>query len=150
MGRIADLQIPVFGVELDFLLQRETEGEVPPGTVPCILDQCLSEIEARGLQEVGLYRIPGASSAISAIREQFDSGMMPFGQSYVFSNEYFPGREVTYFSQDYLDIFAVCDTVKTWLRSLPQAIFPSQCYYEAIQIMREFQCLSVSPLLTLF
>jgi len=64
----------VFGVELDFLLQRETVGAVQPGAVPRVLEQSLSEIEARGLQEVGLYRIPGASSAINALRHEFDSG----------------------------------------------------------------------------
>ncbi|KIJ51425.1 hypothetical protein M422DRAFT_158043 [Sphaerobolus stellatus SS14] len=110
----------VFGVELDFLLEREAGGnEVPIGAVPRILDMCLNEIEAHGLQEVGLYRIPGATSAINTIREQFDNG-----------------EEVTYFSQDYLDIFAVCDTVKTWLRSLPEPIFPEKSYYEAIHIMQ--------------
>lgn len=65
----------VFGVELEFLLQREAGGEVPPGAVPRVLEQCLSEIEARGLHEVGLYRIPGASSAIHALKQEFDSGV---------------------------------------------------------------------------
>ena len=68
--------LAVFGVELDFLLQREAGGEVPTGAVPRVLEQCLSEIEARGLQEVGLYRIPGATSAISALRQEFDTGSL--------------------------------------------------------------------------
>jgi RhoGAP domain len=46
------------------------------------------------------------------------------------------GEEVTFFSQDYVDIFAVCDTVKTWLRSLPHPIFPERSYYEVIRVMR--------------
>jgi len=109
----------VFGVELDFLLQREAgDNEVAVGALPRILEQCLSEIEAHGLQEVGLYRIPGASSAIATMRRKFDSG-----------------NDVT-FSQDYVDIFAVCDVVKTWLRALPHAIFPEKSYQEVIQIMQ--------------
>jgi GTPase-activating protein BEM2 len=45
----------VFGVELEFLLRRETGSErVPPGTVPTIIEQCLREIECRGLSEVGI------------------------------------------------------------------------------------------------
>jgi RhoGAP domain len=47
------------------------------------------------------------------------------------------GEEVKFFSQDYLDIFAVCDTVKTWLRSLPHPIFPERSYYEVIRVMRK-------------
>ncbi|KAF8589464.1 hypothetical protein K439DRAFT_1383314 [Ramaria rubella] len=110
----------VFGVELDFLLQREAGGRVPPpGAVPHVLEQCLSEIEARGLQEVGIYRIPGATSAINALRHEFDSG-----------------EKITFFSQEYVDIFAVCDTVKTWFRSLPFPLFPEKSYSEVIRVMQ--------------
>lgn len=46
---------PVFGIDLDELLRREAGGEdVAPGSVPSIIDQCISEIEARGLTEVGI------------------------------------------------------------------------------------------------
>jgi hypothetical protein len=49
------MHITVFGVELEFLLRRETGSEtIPPGTVPLIVDHCLSEIESRGLTEVGI------------------------------------------------------------------------------------------------
>ena len=45
----------MFGVELDFLLRREAGSEqILPGTIPIIIGQCLSEIEARGLTEVGI------------------------------------------------------------------------------------------------
>ena len=46
---------PVFGVELEFLLEREAGGaEVLPGTIPSVMASCLEEIEARGLSEVGI------------------------------------------------------------------------------------------------
>lgn len=45
----------VFGVELQFLLEREADGEeVLPGTIPCVIASCLSEVETRGLSEVGI------------------------------------------------------------------------------------------------
>lgn len=45
----------VFGVELEFLLRREAGGgPIPPGTVPNVIDQCLGEVESRGLTEVGI------------------------------------------------------------------------------------------------
>ncbi|KDR79407.1 hypothetical protein GALMADRAFT_208785 [Galerina marginata CBS 339.88] len=45
-----------FGVELEFLLRRETgSDEIPPGTVPRIIEQCLTEVERRGLSQVGIY-----------------------------------------------------------------------------------------------
>jgi len=47
----------VFGVDLVQLLQREQESEyIPPGTVPIIIEQCLAEVEGRGLTEVGICK----------------------------------------------------------------------------------------------
>ncbi|KAI0302327.1 hypothetical protein B0F90DRAFT_1713968 [Multifurca ochricompacta] len=46
----------VFGVDLDFLLQREAGASaVPPGAIPSFLEKCLLEVEARGLTEVGIF-----------------------------------------------------------------------------------------------
>ena len=47
----------VFGVELELLLQREAGGVVPPGAVPRVIDACLSEVESRGLSEVGICEL---------------------------------------------------------------------------------------------
>lgn len=45
----------MFGVELELLLQREAGGGlVSPGAVPHVIDECLSEVESRGLSEVGI------------------------------------------------------------------------------------------------
>lgn len=47
--------VVVFGVELQYLLRREAgEEEVFPGTVPSVVERCLSEVESRGLTEVGI------------------------------------------------------------------------------------------------
>lgn len=47
----------VFGVELEFLLRRETgSDEISPGTVPIVIEQCLTEVEGRGLTEVGICK----------------------------------------------------------------------------------------------
>lgn len=47
--------IPVFGVDLEFLLEREngTDG-VELGTIPSVMERCLLEVETRGLSEVGI------------------------------------------------------------------------------------------------
>jgi hypothetical protein len=45
----------VFGVDLQFLLQREAGNDVvPPGAIPSVMERCLFEIESRGLSEVGI------------------------------------------------------------------------------------------------
>lgn len=47
----------VFGVDLFALVQREApNGEPQPGTVPSFFERCLSEVEGRGLEEVGICK----------------------------------------------------------------------------------------------
>ncbi|KJA20499.1 hypothetical protein HYPSUDRAFT_68529 [Hypholoma sublateritium FD-334 SS-4] len=108
----------VFGVELDFLLKREAGGDhVAPGTVPIVIEQCLSEIERRGLNEVGIFRIAGATTEINALKEAYNRGEYPI-------------RERT-------DIHALCDLVKSWFRVLPEPVFPASSYHDVMEAMRQ-------------
>ncbi|EJD46910.1 hypothetical protein AURDEDRAFT_123741 [Auricularia subglabra TFB-10046 SS5] len=112
--------VKVFGVELNFLLERENgSAELAPGTVPNIVSMLLGEIEARGLTEEGLYRVAGQRSVNDRIKELFNSG-----------------RPVDLQSDLFLDIFSLCDTVKTWFRELPGGLFPEDQYLQVIQTMR--------------
>ncbi|PFH48907.1 hypothetical protein AMATHDRAFT_5377 [Amanita thiersii Skay4041] len=109
--------VAVFGMELEYLLQREAGGGVvQPGTVPLIIEQCLSEIEARGLTEVGIYRIAGATSEINALKDAYNRGEYPI-------------RPDT-------DIHAVCDVVKSWFRVLPEPVFLASSYHQIMQKMQ--------------
>ncbi|KAK0471613.1 rho GTPase activating protein 22 [Armillaria novae-zelandiae] len=104
----------VFGVDPQILLQREAEGgDVPYGALPKIIEQCLSEIESRGLTEVGIYRIAGATSEITSLRDAYNRGLSPIKSS--------------------TDIHAVCDLVKSWFRLLPEPVFPAASYFEIIE-----------------
>ncbi|KAI0700969.1 hypothetical protein C8T65DRAFT_656956 [Cerioporus squamosus] len=101
--------VAVFGVDLDFLLQREAvDGEVPPGTVPSVLERLINEVEQRGLAEVGIYRIAGAHSEVNALRDALNRGEWPISEC--------------------TDIHAVCDLIKSWFRVLPGGLFPSEIY----------------------
>jgi hypothetical protein len=107
----------VFGVELQELLQRETGEEEPPsGTVPLVIEQCLAEIEKRGLCEVGIYRIAGANSEINYLKDMFNKGECPLTST--------------------TDINAICDVVKSWFRVLPGSVFPPASYYAVIDVMK--------------
>ncbi|KAJ7152811.1 rho GTPase activating protein 22 [Mycena filopes] len=107
----------VFGVELDVLLRRETgTDEIPPGTIPTVIERLLSEIETRGLSEVGIYRLAGATSTIAGLKEAFNRGEDPLEPS--------------------TDIHAVCDLVKSWFRVLPVPLFPGDNYQLAIDAMQ--------------
>ncbi|KAG5636991.1 hypothetical protein H0H81_006167 [Sphagnurus paluster] len=107
----------VFGVELEFLLQREAGNHpVDPGAIPSVVEQCLREVESRGLSEVGIYRIAGAVSEINALKDAFNRGESPITSA--------------------TDIHAVCDLVKSWFRVLPEPVFPSSSYFDVIQAMQ--------------
>ncbi|KIK60980.1 hypothetical protein GYMLUDRAFT_43514 [Collybiopsis luxurians FD-317 M1] len=107
----------VFGVELNFLLQRESGGNpVSPGTIPSVVERCIAEVETRGLTEVGIYRMAGASSEIAYLKEAFNRGEDPLDVS--------------------TDIHAICDLVKSWFRILPEPLFPPSSYHEAIDTMK--------------
>ncbi|KAJ6543940.1 hypothetical protein B0H19DRAFT_999504 [Mycena capillaripes] len=109
--------LAVFGVDLILLLRREQgTDDIPPGAIPSIVERCLLEIESRGLTEVGIYRLAGSVSTITALKEAFNRGEDPIDSS--------------------TDIHAVCDLVKGWFRVLPQPLFPSAAYHSAIESMQ--------------
>ncbi|KAJ7641022.1 rho GTPase activating protein 22 [Roridomyces roridus] len=104
----------VFGVDLNVLLRREVgSDDIPAGTLPSIIERCLSEIEDRGLMEVGIYRLAGATSVINALKEAFNRGEDPLDTT--------------------TDIHAVCDLIKSWFRVLPEPLFPSADYHAVIE-----------------
>ncbi|KAF5354352.1 hypothetical protein D9758_010729 [Tetrapyrgos nigripes] len=102
----------VFGVELEFLLEREYGDPPPPGSIPSALRCCIAEVETRGLTEQGIYRMAGAASDINSLKDAFNQGRNPIS-------------EATY-------IHAVCDLIKSWFRVLPEPIFPPFMYHEFI------------------
>ncbi|CAH0548067.1 unnamed protein product [Brassicogethes aeneus] len=71
--------------------------------VPGILIHCVNEIEAKGLNELGIYRIPGAERDVKQLKEKF-----------------LKGRGIPCLSQ--VDIHVICGTVKDFLRSLNEPI----------------------------
>ena len=118
----------MFGVDLEFLLQREApDGEVQPGAVPMFLERLINEVEHRGLTEVGICeclvcrihsrllpadktadRIAGAHSEVNSMRDALNRGEWPVS-------------EIT-------DIHAVCDLIKSWFCVLPGGLFPAETY----------------------
>lgn len=70
-----------------------------PPMVPGIIVHCLNEIEMRGLEEVGLYRVPGSEKDVKTLKERF-----------------MRGRGAPSLTD--WDIHVICGTVKDFLRSL--------------------------------
>lgn len=45
--------------------------------VPYIVRQCIEEVEKRGIEEVGIYRISGVATDIQALKAAFDTSKSP-------------------------------------------------------------------------
>lgn len=58
----------LFGVALDTVLERETSGYL----VPVIVKRCVEEIEGRGLDIIGIYRLCGAEAKKHMLRQAFE------------------------------------------------------------------------------
>ena len=58
----------LFGSGLDVVL----EHEATPYQVPLIIKRCIDEVEKRGLDIIGLYRLCGAETKKNMLREAFE------------------------------------------------------------------------------
>lgn len=61
------LRIFNFSLSGGVLVRRERSK------VPLIVRQCVEEIERRGMEEVGIYRVSGVATDIQALKAAFDS-----------------------------------------------------------------------------
>ncbi|MCI4378808.1 hypothetical protein PGIGA_G00220460 [Pangasianodon gigas] len=59
--------------------EETLEGLCPstPPRIPALIVQCVKEIERRGLEEKGLYRVPGGERAVKELRERYLSAKGP-------------------------------------------------------------------------
>lgn len=80
--------------------------------IPMIMERCTEIVESRGLQVVGIYRIPGNTAAISALTEQVNKGF----------------DEQTLNDPKWEDVNVVSSLLKLFLRRLPEALLPNNMY----------------------
>ncbi|SAM03584.1 hypothetical protein [Absidia glauca] len=106
----ATTRTTVYGVSLEVLKERELK-DVPP-----LVTKCINEIERRGLEEVGIYRVAGTGSVVQQLRKEFNSGA-----SNVIIDDY-----------HYPDINVVADALKQFLRELPEPLLTFVLYDEFI------------------
>lgn len=86
---------------------RVLADHTPPTSpmVPAIIVYCINEIDARGLGEVGLYRVPGSERDVKDLRDKF-----------------LAGRGCPNLSQ--ADVHTLTGVVKEFLRSLREPLIP--------------------------
>nr|XP_015802359.2 breakpoint cluster region protein isoform X1 [Nothobranchius furzeri] len=98
-------QPPVFCVPIERVALQERV--VVPHVVRC----CVEEVEGRGMDEVGIYRIPGTATDINMLRAAFNSNLRE-------AVTRLRGAEVN----------AVCGLLKLYFRELPEPLIPSEMF----------------------
>ncbi|XP_044579356.1 rho GTPase-activating protein 100F isoform X2 [Cotesia glomerata] len=116
---------PLFGVDLDTVVSRESKtGGVPGGVstaltvnnnmnIPIIVWRCVEEVERRGLDIIGLYRLCGSATKKRILREAFERN----------------ARSVDLSPDNVPDINVITGVLKDYLRELPEPLF-TKCLYQ--------------------
>ncbi|XP_075731935.1 rho GTPase activating protein at 100F [Rhipicephalus microplus] len=97
----------VFGAPLDALVAREK------GTVPLIVQRCVQQVENRGLDIVGIYRLCGSAVRKRMLREAIERSCAASG----------PHWKVDLSAEHVPDINVVTSLLKDYLRELPEPLF---------------------------
>lgn len=100
----------VFGIPLDIVCEREKQK------IPRVVETLLGEIEKRGMEELGLYRVSGSVASVNLLKGQFDSG-----------------AHVNMEDSRWYDINTVAGCFKLYLRELPEPILTNQLSAEFIE-----------------
>uniref|UniRef100_A0A672NKC0 BCR activator of RhoGEF and GTPase n=1 Tax=Sinocyclocheilus grahami TaxID=75366 RepID=A0A672NKC0_SINGR len=79
--------------------------------VPYIVRQCLEEIERRGMEEVGIYRVSGVATDIQGLKTAFDTN----------------NKDVSVMMSE-MDVNAIAGTLKLYFRELPEPLFTDELY----------------------
>lgn len=98
-------QTGVFGVKISVVTKRERSK------VPYIVRQCVEEIERRGMEEVGIYRVSGVATDIQALKAAFDVN----------------NKDVSVMMSE-MDVNAIAGTLKLYFRELPEPLFTDEFY----------------------
>ncbi|XP_076441002.1 rho GTPase-activating protein 100F-like, partial [Babylonia areolata] len=98
----------LFGVDLETVIKRENSGF----NVPLLVKKCVEEVEARGLETVGIYRLCGSARRKIMLREAFEKNAAAVDLS----------------PENVSDIHVVTGVLKDYLRELPEPLFTNALY----------------------
>ncbi|XP_065334230.1 active breakpoint cluster region-related protein [Cloeon dipterum] len=102
----------LFGAKIQQVCKRQKRP------VPFIITSCVREVERRGMDEVGIYRVSGSASDLSKLKKSFETNSYEAEQLL---------KEV--------DIHSVTGILKLYLRELPEALFTDALYPKLFEII---------------
>lgn len=112
--------------------------------VPFIITSCIREVERRGMNEVGVYRVSGSASDLSRLKKSFETSkqihaFVVLVLIYIFINlltVFISLRPDSYEAEQLLkdvDIHSATGVLKLYLRELPEALFTDELYPKFFQ-----------------
>lgn len=105
----------MFGVDIQKVVEKENVGLM----VPLLIQKCIMEIEKRGCQVVGLYRLCGSAAVKKELREAFEKDSKTVGLC----------------ENQYPDINVITGVLKDYLRELPSPLITKQLYEAVLDAM---------------
>lgn len=109
----------VFGKSLvDTVASEQRFG---PRMVPILVQKCVEFILERGLNEEGVFRLPGQDNVVRQFRDAFDAGERPS----------FPCDT---------DVHTVASLLKLYLRELPEPVVPWTQYQDFLECTTVLDC----------
>ncbi|KAG0006384.1 hypothetical protein BGZ79_000031 [Entomortierella chlamydospora] len=102
---IGSLANPIFGSDLEDAIRTSHIQNTP--LVPAVLYRCAEFLEAKGVDEVGLYRVPGSHAKVQKLKRMFDTG-----------------RDYNLMTMDGIDPNDIATLLKLYLRELPSPLMP--------------------------
>ncbi|XP_033098670.1 active breakpoint cluster region-related protein-like isoform X2 [Anneissia japonica] len=105
-------KLGVFGVRIQQVIARERTQ------IPNIVSLCIQEVEKRGLEETGIYRISGSSGDVAKLKNAFENHHK--------SIESMLGQT---------DIHAVAGLMKLYFRELPEPLFTDILYPKLVEAL---------------
>ncbi|KAJ4499121.1 hypothetical protein C8R41DRAFT_85507 [Lentinula lateritia] len=101
-GQVGECHDLAFGFSL---LDYATTKNLPESEVPKIVKVCIAEIDKRGLDAEGIYRVSGRHAIVQTLQHEYEKDEKKFQ---------FKAKD---------DIFAVASLMKLYFRELPEPVF---------------------------
>jgi hypothetical protein len=127
---VGECQDLIWGISL---VDYATARGLPEGDIPKVVRICIREVDRRGLEAEGIYRVSGRLAAVQELQRRIEANERAFrfsqsthptaaadkdGQSQ--SQPQFQGQGPV---SDDVDIFIVSSLLKSYLRELPEPVF---------------------------
>ncbi|PKU29246.1 rho gtpase-activating protein 23 [Limosa lapponica baueri] len=91
-----------------------------PQNVPLIVEACCKVVEDRGLEYMGIYRVPGNNAVVSSLQEQLNKG----------------ATEINLQDERWQDLNVISSLLKSFFRKLPEPLFTDDKYNDFIEANR--------------